>query len=617
MNADVNNSKNSYNYGDTLGYRLLVRPKPIEGEARYGYTQRVALENGYANARELCSAVLAQSAEEPWEQLLSRLKARGWHIDQLLGPLPNYWGIRDYSLSIALPEYNQKWLRWCPVCLQDGGYIRHAWTIKLCTCCTKHQCKLVETCERCGSKQDLLKTNLEHCVNCGHSLKKAAFAYEGTEILKLHQLIFNPTGINNTAEIPRLELADWIRLIRYLGQFNEHQQPKRPGQISNLHQLAVAERCMGNAAKLLFDWPSNFVVMLHAIQSQQERKLSIRNSFGSIYHVIYFNLQESGFQFLRDAFEDYLKSNWWGHICKRNRSFQTKTRDEHPKLTIAQAAKQSAIKPSLIKQLSLLGLLEVTEADLASGRTIRAVNENDLPEIAKLVSNSKTLGVAAKYLSIPESRLRQLAQENVIAPLISKPDQSSANWLFTEHQLRQLFFKCKSGASYQLVSFAQVIKHWRLKRHEFVSVVRAVMKRDLCVYGSESESSPIGLISFDRMALKRWLSNYKVDNSDMFSVNQAAEILGIKQQVGYQLVRNGLLMSVANTNGTKSITRSAITKFDRHYISLAQLKSRLDWKENFSFIIKNLTPISGPSIDGGRQYFFKKSDFDIDLETNT
>ncbi len=617
MKIDPNTSKNNHNCGNTLGYRLLVRSAPIEGEAGYGYTQRVALENGYANARELCSAVLAQSAAEPWEQLLLRLNAIDSETDQLLGPLPNYWGIRDHSLSIALPEYNQKWLRWCPLCLQEKSYVRHAWTIKLCTCCIKHQCKLLETCERCGSKQDLAHSNLVHCANCGHSLSKASFAFEDLEILNLHQLIFNSSHTSNTVKIPRLALSDWLRLIRYLGQFNEYQQPKRPGQISSLHELVEAQRCVGNAAKLLFDWPINFVALLHAIQSQQETKPSIRNSFGSIYHVIYFNLKESSFQFLRDAFEDYLKSHWWGHICKRNRGFQTKTRAEHPKLTIAQAAKKSAIKPSLIKQLSLLGFLEVARADLASGRTIRAINENDLPEVAKLVSNSKTLGEAAKYLSISESRLRFLAQANVITPLISKPELSAANWLFTEHQLQQLFFKCQSGTSNQLVSFVQVMKNWRLNRQEFLSLVRAIINSELSVYGYWNESIPIGLISFDRVELKPWLSNYKVANSNKFSINKAAEILDIKQEVAYQLVRNGLLTSVSNSNNTKSIPKDALIIFEKNYISLAKLKSRTDWKEKLSFMVKTIAPVSGPSIDGGRQYFFKKADFDVDLETNT
>jgi hypothetical protein len=92
------------------------------------------------------------------------------------------------------------------------------------------------------------------------------------------------------------------------------------------------------------------------------------------------------------------------------------------------------------------------------------------------------------------------------------------------------------------------------------------------------------------------------------SVNEAAQQLALKQQVAYDLIQHGLLVTTESELQGRRITRAYIDAFQATYISLAEFSRSVHRAPRW--VLKNIhvAPISGPSIDGSRQYFFRRSD---------
>lgn len=111
--------------------------------------------------------------------------------------------------------------------------------------------------------------------------------------------------------------------------------------------------------------------------------------------------------------------------------------------------------------------------------------------------------------------------------------------------------------------------------------------------------------------LHMWLDQYRLKSSDTYSVDQAATLLNIKQQVAYELVRGGLLKVVGSgvsvLRGVR-ITTQAINDFRSAYVSLAEIVKLRGAQPRKLLSQLAIRPACGPSVDGVRQYFFRRDE---------
>lgn len=93
------------------------------------------------------------------------------------------------------------------------------------------------------------------------------------------------------------------------------------------------------------------------------------------------------------------------------------------------------------------------------------------------------------------------------------------------------------------------------------------------------------------------------------TIDCATKRLGIKQQVGYDLVRRGLLEASPAATGTL-VQPESLQRFTATFISLAELARRFATSPKSMLQRLDAVPVTGPSIDGCRQYFYRR----VDLE---
>jgi len=544
---------------------LPVRPRPIFGEATLGYLLRVARANGYETLAQLVSSF------NRFEILCRALYLTTDEKDRLFGPPPSYWESTDYSKGLSGGDFNHTRLRWCPSCLRESIYLRGFWSVEVASICNRHGIRLIDQCPNCGTVQKLDKVNFEQC-SCGALL----FYTRGVEkvhgsVLQISQVLEDSLAQKTAyANLPALAVSEWVRLITYLGQFSENFQPAKPGKIANLYQVDTAMRLTSQAAHLLEDWPRNFYRLLSSLQRQGDNRLSIRKTFGPLYRVLYIDLSDACFQFLRDVFERYWIECWSGVVCGRHRAFQAETIAAHPRLAWVKAAKQAGIAPSLVRHLIRTEMISASEIELPSGRIVRSMDKKQLKELTDIANAGFTLKEAAEQLALPESRVRALINDELIEPLISRIHGNAAAWLIPEKQLRRLYFAGREMNPPVAVTIQKVLKHWWLREGEFKALVQALLSARLVPVGLQTKRVPLGKLVFDEIQIRQWLTELRDATGAYLSVDEAAKRLGLKQQVVYDLVKAGLLATIQDNLPGRRITPAALKEFNESYIALAE-----------------------------------------------
>lgn len=116
--------------------------------------------------------------------------------------------------------------------------------------------------------------------------------------------------------------------------------------------------------------------------------------------------------------------------------------------------------------------------------------------------------------------------------------------------------------------------------------------------------------------VKRWLavqsSTQLESQCGWLTITQAAKHLGLKSEVAYHLVNCGLLETERRQSGRRFaafVSHEALERFSTRFVPLSRLASEhgiaskhsTQWARSMS-----LNLVSGPDIDGGRQYFIER-----------
>jgi hypothetical protein len=574
-------------------WRFPVRPQPYADESIAGYLARVAHANGYESIQSLKNAALRKGAG--WLAML----AKGLRLP----------GHKLTALNGSQPKFNHHYVRWCPECLVEQPYLRAAWTKTLSCLCIKHRSWLHDTCYVCGERQTQRRADFERC-RCGARLSGAVPSAAPDSVLKVQAAIQSERMHEPSAEsIPDLSAYGWDRLIRYLGQFEPGIEPTRPGQIAGLYRLEVASRLLMSVAELLTDWPSQFEALLVARQRVSARSASIQKTYGLLYRTIYKDLAEAEFQFLRDAFEDHLNRRWWGTINRRNRRLRETTINAHPKLTLKQIARESKLQPALIRTFVRRSQIKSEGVRFPSGRTTQTVSSDQVDLLRKLGSDLLDLRQAAKCLGLSRERVRMLIDAGVLTLAVDPELQRALPWRIQSRSVESLLGRIVVGRDIDDgTSLRTVLKTWRLKPDEFVALVQAIREGHLIAYHAYGSSGTLGDSLLSRGTAHAWLTKRRTAEGQSISVDQAATALGLKQEVTYQLVRRGLISAQHVPQAGFRVCLESLQRFQLDYVSLSELSARSG--KSPRRLLRELTarPVTGPQVDGARQYFFRRTE---------
>jgi hypothetical protein len=434
------------------------------------------------------------------------------------------------------------------------------------------------------------------------------------EVLMLQAAFLKRSDPQSTSEIPRLSHAAWIRLLLRVAALVIPGHKGRTGQLAGLHHVSAAAGIVDHAAQILMHWPSGFHALLAEIQAKSATSFSLARTFGRLYRWLYVDLVGSEFDFLREGFEAYLREHWWGLVCRRNQRVSASVGRQ--RMTIQEAAKHSGSSPSHIKQLHLAGVIEATTVEHASGRHSWSLPRTSMNDLANLASDGMTLKAAANFLALPKHRIRELINAGLVRPRLVAGCHGSV-WHLSRHELERLGHaeidhdaSPRQSPSHECsVPLAQVLKAWRLPPGSFPCLIAALSSGEVRLDEDVQRDAPLGKWHVPVQPVKVWLSQWKAHQLGVMSVTAAARAMGIKEQTAYDLVRAGLLQTHAPGNGTaRAVTAEEIRRFQERYVAATEVSRALGMSPKALLATTAAQPITGPVVDGGRQYFFKRSD---------
>ena len=302
-------------------------------------------------------------------------------------------------------------------------------------------------------------------------------------------------------------------------------------------------------------------------------------------------------------------------MCKRNRRLKDSTLTNHQRQAVKKAAEGTTASPSEIHQLHLAGWIDANVIQFSNGRQAWSIPASEVAQIDRHTADRVTLKEAACLLGLEKRRIRELIDAKLLEPRIPRRALSSA-WFLSRQAIADLRLRClqhaiePDGGASPTVALRQILKAWRLQAGEFPVLIAAMAAGEVHVAHEAGSDIALGDFAVVTEDARQWRSKQQLAHRPLLSIDAAGQVLGVKQEVAYQLVRAGLLSTVPVGQDQKRrlVPREALTTFNDLYVSLAELAREHHLSPKTLLPRLPARPVCGPGSRNVRQYFFLRSD---------
>lgn len=587
---------------------MLVNEAAFHGESLASWITRQASANGFESAHHY---LMALARMEKIDGTVVPLIGRGKAL---------HWAGRSWDEQPGKKMLESRFIQvqprhFCPECLSEASYWRIAWEFTFVAFCPKHKVWLEDRCALCGSPQGFWSDTL-NCQKCSSKLefKQQRDLIADEKALTLAQILARSAESGGwTPDLVDLE-TPWVlpsplsyeklcRLTLLLGGYSRGRKGK-PRKIPYKNDSATTRKVITNAAHALFPWPAAFHKFLDGVRDTGQPSISGEMSY--FYKAIFSEFRRTEVGFIIDELEAYLRDNWNGVLSYRNRQLSPALIESQRLRPATAVARQRGISATVLRRAVEGGDVDGVVEYLPNGRKRISVRvdllDDDVGELGFL-----SLKDATSILGLPDSRLRQLLEAGVLS---GHPPVGGGAWSIPKQvvatltdRLLRLSFQPKVGQTYPVDylgrRFPSVAK-------QFQGFLLAIMDGDIPVNLNPSESLPL----FKRIEVGiKDIRIWELNSYGYLSVPHAAELIGLKQEVAYHLVKKGLLSADIHPDAGAIISVQALKRFENNFVMATELAKKLNVASRSVVRMmeaSGVRPVSGPGIDGGRQLVFER-----------
>ncbi|TPG70261.1 MerR family transcriptional regulator [Brevibacillus laterosporus] len=628
--------------------RILCTLRPYYDESLYGYLIRLTEVNNYPKLKWILEMIDIGYLTKT--KLFSTVDS----VNYSLSKLSDITGINEEELwkltfvkefenldenqivysRIRTKRLFSRKIKVCPCCLQENQYFRKVWELVSVTTCPKHEVFLIDRCPEC---KDFLKRNrssVSKC-HCGYDLCDSSVVKVSKKNLRLTKLIHTLLGqqyhdlsvYTVLYSLNIWQLHKILLLIMFeIDGLPIHRQKVEIDQFS----LEDNHKNFMFAFEVFNDWPKNFHEFLDNISPKQNwtklRQVGVIKEYGAFFHNIYDNFLEQEYDFLRKSFEHYLKNNWTrGHI---NRLPMFKNDIEKKYLSMNEVCTNYGISDKNIKVLVEEKLVEGTITNRGK-TTIVLVDAQSMENYKLRLENTLTLEKTVHYLGISEKTVRELIKESLFTAFRGPGIDGYKKWHIEKNSIEELFNKInmkvkeeRIGSEIKTVNFYTIVRnpHYPCK---FISFLKMILNGEI-VPCKLNEQAGFAKYDFDERDVLRVLNSEIKRKKEMkkLSISDVSNLLGVKREIISYWINKGLLTIEKPKKGKRaSIDIEIVNDFRGKYITLKELIEGLNWnliKMNNYLKAKGILPVSGPTIDGGKQYLYYRNEVELILsKSNT
>jgi hypothetical protein len=325
---------------------------------------------------------------------------------------------------------------------------------------------------------------------------------------------------------------------------------------------------------------------------------------------------------MRSAFEEYLVTRWDGGYTTHLRRLDKAVCRGGRYASRREAKELLKVSVRGIDRLIAAGILQAVVQNRGEARLI-LIERESLRELKGRFERSLHLKQVEKLLGVSHSRVLELVEHGLLKPLRGPNIDGCSDWRFSEEEIKNLIaqIQAKVGSPASEVTSDRLNLLIALRRLNRVDVrmgqfIKSILGGEISPCGEDGKS---GLASF--LFSKKQLAYYvgkqrSAQMGEVLCATEAAKRLGVTQDVIYFLTKRDILPSQKRTRRGYSdllISKEGLEYFEASYMLPAKVAARLGTISGYLtglLITRGVQPISGPKVDGGRQYVFRRSDLE-------
>ena len=601
---------------------------PYHDESLAGFIMRLAENHGYDRAgpileplqleTESLRLVAEQHADDP--VLAEYLALTPNELAQLSGGVGGGRRVLGHELPREL--VNQSTRRACPLCLEEEPYHRALWDVSVLTVCPTHAVRLLDKCHVCKRPLTWRVGPLTHCSSpkCAADLRMAhceAITTGRTLGVKaVKDLLSRGSSPGFHSLIQQLPVRDQLMLMLHLGnQKLGGRSVPRPTRLlktagERLHDILD----FGHTQCVL--WPAAYHQVLekwHQAPPSGKGRFGVRKLSGHLLYTL-----------------DAINEPWSRLMANEIVEFIV----SKPELAtrapeIAKRRRQVPVDQRMMTMVEACTVLRVSYETLT-----KLAEERDLYRVPPTGSGAPALLWAGRVLALAERRSALLTKVDVVG--ILGCDKAAVEKLahvgllpyrveggrtaYTATGVTALLDDlqsrvCASGdIAGLLIGMGPVARRVCMSGFDVVDVVLAVLTGKLTPRAIEPKARGVQKFLFCSVEVTQFIRQHVTVYRTTMSVNDAAQVLRVKQEVAYHWVRAGLLGTTASDvlgETGRRVTGEALEAFQRRFMTSVEYGRQhgLSWRHLADVLERmGLQPVSGPSVDGGRQFLFNRAE---------
>ena len=487
---------------------------------------------------------------------------------------------------------------WCPHCIAGpDGYWRVQWQT-MDSACFRHQCWLSERCPGCVRQMSWQRARFDRCA-CGYSLT-------GVEVAPLSQEIKVLLGSEHPPELHALYLLSpaqrWnvASAIGALDIFGLRGKPfKKLSSKSPQRAMVIMDR----GAKILLSGEN--CAFLHGLRvSRVSGDVPlVSEALPGLLNLLRKNLDPAELCWMLNLLDRYVRyaANQSSPII-----WQSKRTKRENGVTGASPLPKPRAK-RIVNALSAQGITSQVRRTKA-GRLKVTITDSDWMEARRREYKLVGLRRVAKEYGLSVPRLRALIQAGLVRGGSARVDRDSLTSFATSIVERASPFD--ASALNLPIKMTEILR-FRVPlpdTHEFFD---RISDGSIQIYRRMSGAKSFNALLIDATNFPSTLRPNDVHATH--TIVESAELLGIKDEVMYHLVNVGLVVTSIerrNRRRARVIEASELERFSRctETLSAACRRQDVPVRIGITWARQNgLKLVSGPTVDGGRQYFVLRS----------
>lgn len=625
--------------------KLLRRPRPKIGESFMGFLVRDTEENGYKTP----AAILG----------LAQIKRHIYYAENStylkmpvnLKPLSRLTGVKESELRSLLhkkrgerselspfgqiiPKYMIRFskAKYCPECLIKDNYYRSIWDVAPVTACPIHGCLMYDECPNCWSPVNWARGHVSLCERCDYDFRTAPPIRVKKESLALTKCIYSLCGIlpdsinldKSGNPLYAMDLANVLMVVFFVaGQLAGMTETTGKVLAANLRNVDLHHN-LSEAFSIFDNWPNNFYGFLDSIRNRligSEYSTGLNHDFGTFHSNLAKRFSDCEFHLIREAYETYLTNQWdGGYISARCRLLSKQNNSHNRYVTKEKAQKILRVKEqkidSLLKSGELTGVLKQMKT-----RTMFLIDKRSVERLKKEYEKYMDLQETAELLGIGDKLVIQLSCDKILTSIDGPIMGGARRWLYKKEGIESFLLKFGEhikdmGDSSPKITLQSSIRRLTGSKLGLVDLVRAVFSGEVRPCGKGIGKGLAGYLFYYRDITDLLRRKKKKERGNLFTVVEAARMLGLKEQVLYFLLEKEIVCAEPSARrklGFALLHIDSIKSFEATYTTISVLakKHKTSPKNLVKLLIqRGISPVSGPSYDNGRQYIFRKADIE-------